>query len=165
MRLEDSMLSFDIETTGLDPREAVVTCACACAPDAGVSATFLAGEEGVPLEPGRVMDLGEFFRLMDRAGTLCAFNGARFDVPFLQTVYGIDDARVGGWQLKLRDLYEGTYRAFGSAFSLNALLAANGAESKTGTGREAIALARLGEWRKLGDYCMQASFGVDWGVW
>ena len=69
--------------------------------------------------------------------------------------YGIDDSRVGSWVLKLLDVYEGTYKAFGGAFPLNRLLQANGMESKTGTGREAIELARAGRWPELGEYCMQ----------
>jgi hypothetical protein len=140
------MLAFDLETTGLDPEVDDVTCACAYDPDEGVDLTFFfSGGPGDTPEA--------FFSLLDNAPRLCAFNGARFDLPFLQTRYGIPDARVGRWALKLYDLYEACRLGFGSGFSLNAALAANGMDSKTGTGKDAVVLAREGRWDELGAYC------------
>ena len=72
---------------------------------------------------------------------------------FLQHKYNLSAARVGGWLLKLFDVYEACRLAYGAGFSLNALLACNGMESKTGTGAEAVALARQGRWDELGAYC------------
>ena len=69
------MLSFDLETTGLDPISHDVTCACAYDPDAGVDRLFFFGLGDDP---------EGFFALLDAAPVLCAFNGAKFDVPFLQ---------------------------------------------------------------------------------
>ena len=140
------MLAFDIETTGLDPMRSEVTCLCLYDPDEGIERTFM---------PPLGDDLGEAFRIMDTTSVLCAFNGAQFDIPFLQTRYGLQDARVGAWRLKLNDLYESCYQAFGKAFSLNAVLRANGIESKTGDGCGAIELAQAGRWAELGEYCMQ----------
>ena len=96
-----------------------------------------------------------FFALLDGADRLCAFNGARFDLPFLQARYNLADARVGAWVLKLNDLYETARLAFASSYSLNALLAANGMDAKTGSGGDAVLLAREGRWRELGEYCRQ----------
>ena len=169
-QLKECVMSFDIETTGLDPQVCSVTCACAYAPEAGLKETFFGP------------DIPKLLDLMDRAHTLCAFNGARFDIPFLQTRceiecslvgvgpqargrrYGIDDRRVGLWVLKLLDVYEGTHKAFGGAFPLNRLLQANGMESKTGTGGEAIELARAGRWEELGEYCMQVEWAFFYGT-
>lgn len=53
------------------------------------------------------------------------------------------------------DIYETCYLCFGSAFSLNKLLAANGVESKTGTGADAVRLAKAGKWDELAAYCRQ----------
>ena len=143
------MLAFDLETTGLDPSTATVTCACAYDPSAGIDRVFyFSRPEGADSPEA-------FFALLDAAARLCAFNGARFDLPFLQARYGLSDARVGGWMLKLYDLYEACRLGFDSGFSLNALLAANGMESKTGTGADAIVLAREGRWDELGEYCRQ----------
>ena len=69
------MLAFDIETTGLKPESCEVTCICACDTDAGVALTIIP-PLGQPVEP--------FFALLDCAERLCAFNGVRFDLPFLQ---------------------------------------------------------------------------------
>lgn len=142
------MLAFDLETSGLDPEVDEVTCACAYDPDAGVDLTFyFRGGAGDTPEA--------FFALLDQSPRLCAFNGARFDLPFLQARYAIPDARVGRWALKLYDVYEACRLGFDSGFSLNALLAANGLDSKTGTGGDAVVLAREGRWEELGAYCRQ----------
>lgn len=139
------MLAFDIETTSLEPAPGRVTCICACDPDAGVELTILTavGEDPEP-----------FFQLLDDAERICAFNGARFDIPFLQVAYGVPNARAGGWMLKLVDLYEATYQAFGRAFSLNRLLAANGLDAKIDSGGNAIRLAQEQDWGALTRYCM-----------
>lgn len=143
------MLAFDLETTGLDPRTCNVTCACAYDPDAGIDRLFFFAR------PEHCDPFEEFFALLDSAERLCAFNGARFDIPFLQARYGLSDARVGGWMLKLYDLYEACRLGFDAGFSLNSLLSANGMDSKTGTGADAIVLAREGRWEELGEYCRQ----------
>ena len=146
------MLAFDLETTGLDPEVDRITCACVYAGD-GAGRVYFFGGDG---RPGEADDTPEaFFALLDAASRLCAFNGARFDIPFLQIRYGLSDARVGAWVLKLCDLYEACRLAFDSGFSLNALLAANGMESKTGTGGDAVQLARDGRWDELAAYCLQ----------
>ena len=139
------MLAFDIETEGLDSATHAITCACAYDPDAGVERTFI-----FPLGDSRE----EFMLLLDEASSLCAFNGARFDIPFMARSWGVDIARVAAWMLKLVDVYEATYLCIGRGFSLNALLAANGLEGKTGSGLEAVAMAKEGRWDELGAYCM-----------
>lgn len=139
------MLAFDIETTSLEPAPGRVTCICACDPDTGTELTVLTavGEDPEP-----------FFQLLDAGERICAFNGARFDIPFLQVAYGVPNARAGAWMLKLVDLYESTYQAFGRAFSLNRLLAANGLDSKIDSGANAIQLAQRQDWGALTRYCM-----------
>ena len=69
------MLSFDLETTGLNPATCAITCACAYDPERGIERHFL-----FPLGD----DPEEFLQLLDESDRLCAFNGARFDIPFLQ---------------------------------------------------------------------------------
>ena len=138
------MLAFDLETTGLDPSRDAITCACAYDPAAGIDRLFF---------PPLGDDLGPFFALLDAAPVLCAFNGARFDLKFLETRHALPAERVGAWALKLYDIYEACSLAFGSAFSLNALLGANGHACKTGSGKEAIVLAEQGRWEELGSYC------------
>ena len=64
-----------------------------------------------------------------RCPHLCAFNGIRFDIPFLYKVWGLSLDRVECWVLK-------TFESLRSnaTFSLNKLLASKGLESKSGTG-------------------------------
>jgi hypothetical protein len=100
-----NMLAFDLETTGLDPRDCLITCAAVCDPDAGLERVFFFARLGVD---GRLVplldDAEEFMLLLDRADRLCAFNGARFDLPFIQHVLGADPVRVSAWRLKLHDV-------------------------------------------------------------
>lgn len=135
--------SFDIETTGLDPSTNLVTCICACGD--GFEKCWMPTLEGRP---------DSFFDMMDQAEFLVSFNGVRFDLNFLSTVYRLDPGRVGRWVLKLRDAYEASRLAFDKGFSLNHLLEANGFETKISTGSEAVAMARDGRWDELREYCM-----------
>ena len=145
---QEGMLAFDIETTGLaySAPDVVLTCACAYDPEAGIRARFV---------PALGDDMEAFFRLLDQAEQLCAFNGAKFDVPFMQQQYGLPDARVGAWQLKLFDVFQACKLGLDRTFSLNALLDANGMESKTDSGLNAVRMAREGDWDRLAEYCMQ----------
>ena len=139
------MLSFDLETTGLDPRSDSITCAAVYDPDAGIDRAFLLG---------RGEDAVEFLQLLDQADRLCAFNGARFDLAFLRHSLKVPAERVRAWRLKLHDVYEACRLGLGVTFPLNALLAANGLEGKTGSGQEAVEMARTGRWEELAEYCL-----------
>lgn len=141
------LLAVDIETTGLDARVDDVTCVCVMDAARGVERAFVLGRDG----PGA---REEVLRLLDEAPRLCAFNGARFDLPFLARRWGVPDARLGGWVRKLVDPFEASKLALGRTFSLDRLLAANGLAGKTGSGLHAVRLAREGRWDELAEYCM-----------
>lgn len=138
------VLAFDIETTGLREADAV-TCVCAYDPDRGVHY-----RESTPT--GARSE--RFLALLDEAPLLCAFNGVRFDLPFLAKRWRIEPQRVGAWVEKLVDPFEACRLALQSTFSLDRLLHANGLQSKTGNGAEAVCMARAGQWARLEDYCM-----------
>lgn len=90
----------------------------------------------------------------DAATSLCAFNGVRFDIPFLHRLQ-IPPTKLVAWSLKCTDLLEQfRLRRMGTC-SLNELAAANGVELKSSDGRAAIGMAERGEWQKLSDYCAQ----------
>jgi hypothetical protein len=139
------MLSFDIETTGLAITDTITT-ACAYDPENNIHKTFIFPLKDNPME---------FIKLLDAAPALCAFNGAQFDIPFIQKEWGIPNEQVAKWRLKLFDIYETCKIVFKQGFSLNQLLLANNIHVKTGTGKEAIVLAAQSKWLELGDYCMQ----------
>lgn len=143
-RMSGPLLAFDIETTGVSSADSV-TCVsaydperciefCACTPDGA-----------------RVED---FVRLLDDAPLLCGFNAARFDIPFLCRCWGVPREQAGRWAAKLIDPYESSRLALGRTFPLNALLAANGIDSKTGCGSEAVVMARQARWGELMRYCL-----------
>jgi hypothetical protein len=139
------VLAFDIETTGLDAESCEVTCACAYDPDRGVERSFVFSQGGDP---------GEFMGLLDDAPLLCAFNGVRFDLPFLARRWGVTDEKVGVWVRKMIDPFEGCKLALGQTFSLNRLLEENGLPVKTSSGLEAVKMAKEGRWAELAEYCM-----------
>jgi hypothetical protein len=140
------MLSFDIETTGLCPITNKITCACIYDPVAHIEKTYI-----FPL--GDSVD--DFLYHLNTADSLCAFNGAKFDIPFIQHQWNIPDDQVQKWRLKLCDVYESCQQAFRKGFSLNQLLTCNGIPVKTGSGKEAIVYAEQEKWMELGEYCMQ----------
>ena len=163
------MVAFDIETMGLDPAAHRITAAClygamdgprpgqrvlrdASEPGNHVVRTFVFTDEDAE------KDLAlreEFMACLDSARGLCAFNGIRFDIPFIQNAWGVPAHRVDAWIVKTFDVYEACKLGLGATFSLDRLLAANSLESKTGSGLHAIRLAKEGRWGELGDYCMQ----------
>jgi hypothetical protein len=142
-----AILAVDIETTGLDPRVDDVTCACVYDAEGGVARSFVFGRDGAAARE-------EFLGLLDAAPRLCAFNGVRFDLPFLARRWGLAPERVGAWVRKLVDPFEASKLALNRTFSLDRLLAANGLGGKTGSGLHAVTLAREGRWDELADYCM-----------
>lgn len=147
-----SMVAFDIETRGLNPLVPdAVTCVC-FHDGLGLSETHLFKATD-PEEDLRTRE--RVLARLDSAPRLCAFNGVRFDIPFLCKAWGISSDRAGEWVRKTVDVFEACKLGVGRTFGLNRLLEINGMESKTGTGRDAIRLAEAGEWDKLGAYCMQ----------
>ena len=163
------MVAFDIETTGLDPGTHRITAACLYGamdgPRPGQRIIREAHEPGphvvrtyVFTDEAPEADLAlreEFMSHLDSARSLCAFNGIRFDIPFLQRAWDVPHERVESWIVKTFDVFEVCKLALGSTFSLDRLLAANSLESKSGSGLHAIHLAKTGRWKELGEYCMQ----------
>ncbi len=149
------MLAFDLETTGLDARGDLITCAAVYDPDNNTEGVFVFArlDETGELVPS-LERAEEFMALLDGADRLCAFNGARFDLPFIQHQLGASAGRVRAWRLKLHDVFEACKLALGITFPLRALLDSNGLPGKTGSGAEAVQLARQGDWQSLGEYCL-----------
>ena len=148
-----AMLAFDIETTGLDAARCVVTVVC--------TEDYLTGEQRA-YEFARVRDetpedLDELreamARQLDEATSLCAFNGVRFDIPFLQHALGIPPSRALAWTLKTSDILEQCRLLHACTFSLNMLCAANGVQVKSSSGLEAVHMAQRREWQRLREYC------------
>lgn len=146
------MLCLDVETTGLDPTKARITCVCVFDEARGIERRFIFDQP--PQSEDSLRQQGEIMMLLDDAPHLCGFNSARFDLPFLAQQWGVADERLGEWVMKLVDIFELAKLCLNKTFTLNALLKANNLESKSGSGLEAINMAARGEWDALADYCM-----------
>ena len=151
------MLAFDIETTGLDRDRCQVTVVC--------TEDFRTGEKRA-YEFGRALQGGEEAQLralkeqlveaFDAAESLCAFNGVRFDLPFLYKALRLPEATVAGWMVKTTDILEACrLQVFGPrhTFGLNLLCQHNGVQMKSSSGCEAVRMAAQGRWQELLDYC------------
>jgi hypothetical protein len=154
------MLAFDIETTGLDPAHSVVTVVCtqdyhtgerrayefgrvrACEPQGGAHAEALLRDE--------------LIQAFDAADSLCAFNGVRFDIPFLHAALRLAPETTAAWLFKTTDILEAARLGlFGPAhtFGLNLLCQHNQVAVKSGSGLQAIKFAQEGRWDALLSYC------------
>jgi hypothetical protein len=150
------MLAFDIETTGLDPSSSVVTVVC--------TEDFHTGERRA-YEFGRVRECepdneallkSELVKALDEAESLCAFNGVRFDIPFLHKALELSDDTTTAWLFKTTDILEAARLGiFGPAhtFGLNMLCQHNQIAVKSGSGLQAIKFAQEHKWDELKNYC------------
>jgi hypothetical protein len=140
------MLSFDIETEGLEPRLHRITVAAVCDRAAGIRRcyNFLTGDEQTK---------EDFLADLDNADSLCSFNGVQFDLPFIIQRFKVERERYEPWFLKLFDYYDISKKLFEDTFSLGTLLQKNGFNPKSGTGTQAIAWAREKKYDKLMEYC------------
>ena len=118
---EKTVLAFDIETTGVNPEKHIVTCVCVYGTRGSreFRKTFLFGRDGAE-------EHEHLFQMFDEADLLYAYNGVRFDLPFLAKKFSAKAGRVGAWMLKLFDVFEMCKLSINRTFSLNALLAVNG---------------------------------------
>lgn len=139
------MLSFDIETTGLNMALDRITCICACDPTLGFKLTIF---------PDLGDDAEPFLEALDAADVICAFNGARFDLPFVCKEFRVSLRRAGKWRLKLMDLCEFCGLTLGTRVPMNSFLEDNGIPCKTGDGLHAIELANASRVSELAAYCM-----------
>jgi DNA polymerase III epsilon subunit-like protein len=167
------MIAFDIETMGLDARRHAVTVVCTECLFTGERKAFefarlahsrRAVEQGpgdadekatqlLVLDDQRNIILQDLVKTLDEAPSICAFNGVRFDVPFLMQAFDIPQSTGTAWVLKMTDILEACRLLHKHTFKLDLLCQINGLPMKTGTGLAAIEMARNAEFDKLRDYC------------
>lgn len=173
------MLSVDIETEGLNKYVDRITVACVYDPELCIcrSFNFITGvSNNHSIQDGRVIDqqnptpqelcsqedfhenpamIKDFLSELDRADSICTFNGIRFDLPFIIHRFGVPESRYREWFVKTIDYFEVCKLVFSSTCSLDRLLSANGTvQTKTASGLQAIEWAREGRWIDLVEYCM-----------
>jgi len=92
--------------------------------------------------------------LLDSADTLCGYNAVLFDLEFIRRHFSIDNKRFSAWVSKCIDPFMCVKYLSCTPCKLQHLLELNNMESKTGSGADAIELAKNQEWDKLLDYCL-----------
>jgi uncharacterized protein YprB with RNaseH-like and TPR domain len=116
------MLSFDIETEGLNSSIHRITVASIFDPCRNIEITYNfldTSSSGEEIEDRK----REFLRHLDEAPALCCFNGVKFDIPFIVARFNVQDKmRVHRWISKLFDLFEVCRLAFDSSCSLQSIL-------------------------------------------
>lgn len=150
------MLAFDIETTGLDPSNSVVTVVCTEDFHTGERRAYEFGRVRACEPHNEALLREELIHAFNEAESLCAFNGVRFDIPFLHKALRLPQETAAEWLLKTTDILEAARLGlFGPAhtFGLNLLCQHNQVAVKSGSGIQAIKFAQEGKWEALRSYC------------
>lgn len=147
------MLAFDIETTGLsalDGHRITVICTEDFATRTKKAYEFARWQD----QPEKLAGLREdILRDFEDAPSLCAFNGHRFDLPFMAVALDIPVETVMRWKAKMTDIFELCKQKYHHTFSLNALCEINKIPVKISSGLQAIKMAADGNFDELREYC------------
>ena len=148
------LLCFDIETTGLDAMRDEVTMICLQDLETGERTSYNFGR--LSMEDLPATDLVEqVVQQFEETDYLCAYNGIRFDLPFMQQALEIHADVITRWVLKTVDPLEFLRLSGHRTSSLDKICVHNNIASKSSTGQRAIEMARDGLWDELEHYCQQ----------
>lgn len=142
-------LALDIETTGVNIDHDTITCVALVGEDFELSWHMGPGYD----HETRREELKSHLDTCDR---ILTYNGALFDIPFLQRYYGFKNAEVGTWMLKMVDPFFSARSLLGREVcpKLSQILLLNHIQPKTACGSDAVIMAREGRWEELKDYCV-----------
>jgi DNA polymerase III epsilon subunit-like protein len=149
-----NVLCFDIETTGLDAGRDEVTMICTQDVRTGARMSYNFGILSHNDEPSAAL-LRDVVQHFEQADCLCAFNGIRFDLPFMQQALQIHEDTITRWVLKTIDPLEFLRLSGHRTSSLDKICTHNDIPSKTSTGLQAVEMAANGRWEELRTYCEQ----------
>jgi hypothetical protein len=141
---------FDIETTGLADTD-TVTVVCCETFENGACSVYNFAKATTDDEWNRLRD--DLVREFDDATALGAYNGVRFDLPFMQNDLHIPAQKITEWVLKTSDILEQLRLAEGVVCKLDHLCAINDVATKSSDGCAAVRMAREGRWEELESYC------------
>ena len=147
-------LCFDIETTGLDATRDEVTMICTQDLSTSEQKSYNFGLLSLQDTSATAL-VQEVIKDFDEADCLCAFNGIRFDFPFMQQALDIHEDVITRWVLKTVDPLEYLRLSGHRTASLDKICIHNNIASKSSTGLRAIEMAREGLWDELEQYCQQ----------
>jgi hypothetical protein len=145
-----TMLVFDIETTGLNKSDRV-TVICTEEFESGKTRVYNFGTAASDADRRALIAALESD--FDAATSLCAYNGVRFDLPFMQNDLHIPAKRITEWVLKTSDILEQLRLSEGAVCKLDHLCAINDVATKSSDGCAAVRMAREGRWEQLEKYC------------
>ena len=146
------MLALDIETMGLmhEIPLPAVTCACLYDGVTKIKLPFIC-----VTEEERAANAATLLRLLDEADILAGYNAVKFDLEYIRRYFGASEDQLQAWVSKCVDPYMLLEYVLRRRYTkLNAVLALNSMGQKTGSGGNAITLAREGKVQDLLDYCM-----------
>ena len=117
------MLSWDIETTGLDRNSDLITVIGLYSPESDISTVIRFvdhSEDGVLKYVDNLQQrIAQVIETFDAADCLTGMNTLSFDLPFLQKQFSIPPTTVASWALKTFDILEMSRRVLGRTFSLD----------------------------------------------
>ena len=150
------MLAFDIETTGLCPHRDKITLVCTEDFKTGKRTAYEFARVAAE-KPGDTNAIDQLFKTLqqqfDAATTLCAFNGIRFDIPFLANKLKLTEVQKRTWVDKTSDLLEISRLVWKQTFSLDSLCKTNDIQTKMASGKQAVIWAKEKKFDKLLEYC------------
>lgn len=147
-------LCFDIETTGLDATRDEVTMICTQDLTTSDQKSYNFGILSSQEVSADAL-VKQLIKDFDEAQCLCAFNGIRFDLPFMQQALDIDEDVITRWVLKTVDPLEYLRLTGHRTASLDKICIHNNIASKSSTGLRAIEMAKDEQWDELEQYCQQ----------
>lgn len=142
-------IALDIETTGVNINEDTITCIALVSKEWQTCWHMGPGYD----HEGKRKTLQD---CLNNAETIIVYNGALFDIPFIQKFYNFTDKQVGQWMMKLMDPFFSARVLLGRGAcpKLSQVLSLNGINPKTSSGLEAVNMAKEGRWEELADYCL-----------
>ena len=141
---------FDIESTGLNKTDKV-TVICTEEFETGKKRVYNFCKATSNADRQLLIDTltSEF----DAATSLCAYNGIRFDLPFMQNDLRIPAKKITEWVLKTSDILEQLRLRESTVCKLDHLCEINNLATKSSDGCAAVRMAREGQWEELEKYC------------
>lgn len=147
------MLAFDIETTGLSAlngHKITIICTEDFRTREKKAYEFAREED----DPSKFLDIRDaVVDAFEKAESLCAFNGHRFDLPFMAVALDICPSVIRKWKAKTTDILEHCRSQYQHTFSLNMLCEHNQIPVKISSGLAAIEMAANKEFDRLREYC------------
>lgn len=144
---------MDIETLGLLHHNPLPPVTCACLYDGRTDERVMLLFHGVTPEE-HAANAATLLRRLDEAPVLAGYNAVYFDLVYVQRHFGATKEQLHAWVSKCVDPFMCLKHIVGRTCKLNVLLGLNGLGSKTGSGGNAIELAKRGLTQQLLDYCL-----------